>query len=185
MLYVVSGFMRSGTSMMMQALEAGGMEAVYSQARNTEMNERFGEPDYLPNDNYYELDPADYRRRDLGERYDGKLIKCLWGGMMRMPPTECRIVFMRRPAREINVSLLAFFGQAGGPPPLQLDREMEACLAILRDRRSFLSVDEIWYADVVNDPAKVFTALRDAGWPIDVGRSAQVPNRQKMRNSHA
>lgn len=34
MIYIVSGFMRSGTSMMMQALIAGGMQASFSTQRN-------------------------------------------------------------------------------------------------------------------------------------------------------
>ena len=41
-IYVVTGYMRTGTSMMMQCLQAGGLEAVYSPAREG-MNERHGE----------------------------------------------------------------------------------------------------------------------------------------------
>ncbi len=48
MIYLVSGDMRTGTSMMMQALEAGGLEAVYNENRDR-MNQQYGDKDYQPN----------------------------------------------------------------------------------------------------------------------------------------
>src|SRR5690606_28529169 len=86
MIYVVSGYMRCGTSMMMEALQAGGLEAAYSERRDVEMNERWGEPGYLPNERYFELDRHDYRRPDFAQAFDGKLVKCLFGGAIRLPP---------------------------------------------------------------------------------------------------
>lgn len=181
-LYVVSGFMRSGTSMMMQALEAGGLEAAYSMRRDEEMNARWGDADYKPNDNYYELDAEDYLRGDLSERYDGKLVKCLWGGTLRLAPGDYRVVFMRRPASEIRVSLMAFFGSdyAAAQMP-DLDGMMSAAVAVLRDRRSFRSVDEVRYHDVLADPLKVFRGLAENGWPIDPENAAAVPSHSKAR----
>ena len=59
MLYIVSGFMRTGTSMMMKALEAGGLEAAYQQSREA-MRKRYADEHYDPNvGGRYEL-----RRRD-------------------------------------------------------------------------------------------------------------------------
>lgn len=184
MLYIVSGFMRSGTSMMMRALEAGGLEAVYSTKRDTEMNARWGDPDYLPNDSYYELDAEDYLRGDLEQRYPGKLVKCLWGGVLRLPPGDYRVVFMRRPAAEIRVSLLAFFGSdyAARQFP-DLDKAMDGVIEILRDRRSFRSVDVLQYRDVLSDPVAAFASLQ---WPIDVAKAAAVPQAEKARfSAHA
>jgi len=182
MLYIVSGFMRTGTSMMMQALEAGGMEAVYSAKRNAEMNARWGQPDYLPNDNYYELDGEDYLRGDLEQRYEGKLVKCLWGGVLRLPPGDYRVVFMRRPAAEIRISLTAFFGgdDAARQFP-DLDKAMDGIVEVLKDRKSFRSVDVVEYRDVLADPAKVFRSLKSAGWPIDPVKASAIPSRDKAR----
>jgi hypothetical protein len=165
--------------MMMEALEAGGLQAVYSQKRTEDMNKRWGDPDYLPNSNYYELDADDYLRGDLEKRYDGKLIKCLAGGALRLPPGDYRIVFMRRPAAEIRVSLLAFFGS--DQPAMQygnLDKAMDSAVAILKDRKSFRSVDELHYHDVLRDPVAAFASLN---WPIDVAKAASVPRREKAR----
>ena len=47
-LYVVSGFMRTGTSMMMKALEAGGLKVKYKQSRE-EMRKSFADKYYDPN----------------------------------------------------------------------------------------------------------------------------------------
>jgi hypothetical protein len=171
--------MRSGTSMLMQALEAGGLEAVYSKKRDEQMNARWGDADYLPNDSYYELDAEDYQRGDLAQRYSGKLVKCLVGGALRLPPGDYRIVFMRRPAAEIRVSLLAFFGS--DQPATQhgdLDRTMDSAVAILKDRKSFLSVDELHYHDVLREPVAAFASLN---WPIDAAKAAAIPNREKAR----
>lgn len=181
MIYVVSGYMRSGTSMMMEALQAGGLEAAYSERRDIDMNARWGEPDgsYVPNERYFELDRYDYRRPDFAQAFDGKLVKCLFGGAVRLPVGEYRCVFMRRPTAEIAQSLLAFFGEVpdlveGG----RLDAEIERVLSILRDRRSFVQVEEVWLADVISDPRAVFSRL---GWPIDIEKAATVPQRDKLR----
>lgn len=182
MLYIVSGYMRTGSSMMMQSLEAGGMEAVYSRRRDEEMNKRWGAADYVPNDAYYELDGEDYLRGDLEQRYSGKLIKCLWGGIIRLPPGEYRVVFMRRPAEEIRMSLLAFFGTDDAIRQFScLDKAMDNVISVLRDRRSFKSVDVLWYADVLENPRQAFASLN---WPIDVDKAAAIPTRSKARFSN-
>lgn len=184
MLYLVSGFMRCGTSMMMRALEAGGLEAVYSRKRDADMNARWGEPDYLPNDSYYELDAGDYLRGDLEGRYDGKLVKCLWGGALRLPPGGYRVVFMRRPTAEIRLSLLASFGDDGAARDCpDLDGTMDLVVDVLRDRKSFLSVDAVDYRDVLRDPGEVFRRLVDSGWPIDPLKAASIPDHGKARFS--
>lgn len=183
MLYVVSGFMRTGTSMMMGALEAGGLEVAYSTDRNREMNEKWGQPDYLPNDNYYELGADDYSRGDLAERFAGKAVKCLWGGVLRLPVGEYRVVFMRRPVAEIHISLLAFFGNdyAASRYP-DFDKLMDTVVEVLRDRRSMKTVDVVQYHDMIRDPVKTLT---DLNWPIDVKRAAKVPQRHRARFASA
>lgn len=183
MIYLVSGFMRSGTSMCMKALEAGGMEVARSRDRDRRMNDRWGEADspnpYVPNDEYYELDSEDYRKPDFPKPYEGKLIKCLWGGITRLPVGEYRVVFMRRPRAEIQTSLIAFFGHS--MPVVDapdFDQLMDRIVSILRDRRSFRTVDEVWYGDVLADPVSVFRSL---DWPIDPVKAASVPERSKAR----
>ena len=77
MIYVVSGFMRTGTSMMMKALEAGGMDASYKQSRDV-MKDHYADEYYNPNiGGLYELEKQDYQKWDFPRDYEGKLIKAL------------------------------------------------------------------------------------------------------------
>lgn len=183
MIYIVSGYMRCGTSMMMRALEAGGLEAVYSAKRDERMNAKWGEPDYKPNECYYELDPEDYQDADFPSAYEGKLIKCLWGGMLRLRPvTEYRVVFMRRDVGAIRRSLTAFFGQpTEHSQGVNFARQLDNVAAILRDRHSVLSVDEVEYAEAVASPRAVFERLAVNGWPIDPAKAARIPEQRQMR----
>ena len=169
--------------MMMRAMEAGGLEAVYSKRRDDEMNARWGDADYKPNDNYYELEDEDYSRGEFESRYSGKLIKCLWGGALRLPPGDYRIVFMRRPAAEIQMSLLAAFGtDSAATQYSDFDRAMDAVVEILRDRRSFRSVDVLNYRDVLERPKESLASLN---WPIDVEAAAAIPCIGRARFSNA
>jgi hypothetical protein len=181
-LYIVSGYMRSGTSMMMRCLQAGGMDAVYSPDRSHEMNEKWGDDAYKPTDEYYELYRHEYLENRLQEKYDCRLVKALWGAVLRIPPGEYRVIFMRRPVEEIRSSLLAFFGMDSNPLGWEnLDAQLDGVIGVLRDRKSVLSVHEVQYHTVLSDPLEVFKHLHDEGWPIDPwGASAQV-NPMKAR----
>ena len=111
--YVVSGFMRTGTSMMMRALESGGMTACYRQSRD-EMRLRFADEHYDPNiGGLYELAPKDYQDKNFPEPYKGKLIKGLNFCVPRMKvmPDGIRVVLMLRDKEEIRQSYDAFFGK--------------------------------------------------------------------------
>ena len=169
--------------MMMQALEAGGMTAVYSAARDARMNRKWGEPDYRPNERYYELEAEDYQSSDFPSAYEGKLVKCLWGGMLRLQPAaQFAIVFMRREQKAIQRSLTAFFGSPASQacrPDFQ--QQLDNVVAVLRDRRSVSSVHEVQYSQAVHDPLAVFEMLKLAGWPIDPAAAASIPKQRKMR----
>lgn len=177
--------MRCGTSMMMQALEAGGMDAVYSRSRDDQMNSRFGDSDYVPNETYYELDRKEYQDPDFPNMYDGKLVKCLFGGLYKISPeSEYSVIFMRRPKREIYLSLVAFFGQPSDfITNNNFDSEMDRCVDVMKDRRCVKSIIEVQYHDVVNDPYSVFYSLAATGWPIDPEKSSSIVDRGKARFS--
>ncbi len=174
-LYVVSGFMRTGTSMMMRALEAGGLDAEYQQSRE-EMRERFADDHYDPNiGGLYELEKKDYKKPNFPRDYEGKLIKCLNQGVSRMRPMEngIRVVFMRRDREEIRQSYLAFFDKN-----LRIGRNfqdrMDMTVEMIKNRKDVLSCHEFWYRDVVKEPEKHFQELKDSGWEIDVEKATKV-----------
>jgi len=183
MIYIVSGYMRSGTSMMMQALEAGGMEVACSLGRDARMNAKWGAPDYLPNQRYYELEPEDYRDASFPAAYEGRLVKCLWGGALRLRPvTSYRVVFMRRETQAIQQSLTAFFGTPTAETrSADFQRHLDNAVSILRDRRSVASLHEVGYSDVVRNPLQVFDMLAKEGWPINPVSAARIPETKRIR----
>lgn len=104
MLYIVSGYMRSGTSMMMEALVAGGMSAAFSKARDQKMNEKNADDDYKPNESYWEIPLGMYGRLDFPRMYDNKLVKIMYWGLPQMRICPHRIVYMLREPDEIAES---------------------------------------------------------------------------------
>lgn len=182
MLYVVSGFMRTGTSMMMKALEAGGLDAIYRQSREV-MKKRFADEHYDPNiGGLYELDKKDYMEFGFPEKQEGKLIKVLNLGVPRMAVMQegIRVVFMRRDTEEIRQSYDAFFSRQ-----LQNignhERNMQDIKVRILNRKDVISFHEFWYRQVVEDPLKYFAILKDAGWPINVDKAVETVDPQYCR----
>ena len=95
MIYIVSGFFRSGTSMMMQALEAGGLPVYYSRARD-EFNERNTDAAHRPNPvSLFEPSATDLDEPGFQRRHDGKAVKVLIGWPLAIHD-DYRVVVMRR-----------------------------------------------------------------------------------------
>ena len=182
MVYVVSGFMRTGTSMMMKALESGGMNVEYKQSRD-EMKTRFADAHYDPNiGGLYELEHQDYQEIGFPNKYKGKLIKALNGGVPRMDVMNdgIRVIFMRRDPEEIRQSYDAFF-KTQLRSINDLDERMERIIDTINNRKDVLSMNVLWYRDVVENPRKYFQILKDNGWPIDVDECVKVVDPQYCR----
>ena len=64
---------------------------------------------------------------------------------------------------------------------IHVDDILDKAVAICRDRKSFLSVDEVYYRDVLKKPIEVFTRLKNNGWPIDPYKAAEIPTPQLRR----
>lgn len=184
MLYVVSGFMRTGTSMMMRALEAGGLEAVYAPSRE-DMRRKYSDSDYDPNEGgLYELEREQYQAIDFPRAYDGKLIKCLNMGVVTMAtmPYGIMCVFMRRDVEEIRQSYDAFFGkQLGMLDPETFQRRMDLIVERIENRWDVTSLTQLWFRQVVDNPMMYFRQLAEEGWPIDPVKAAAVVNPELCR----
>lgn len=181
-IYIVSGFMRSGTSMMMQCLEAGGLEAAYNPIRD-EMNEDFGDKDYKINEGgFYELTKEEYQDPAFPDNYLGKAVKCLWGGMANLRASDNikNIVFMRRPLEEIAASYEAAFGKKHPAAIPELDEKLDRIQGIL-GKRSDVRLRVVQYHDVIKNPIQVFESL---GWPIDTEKAAAIVDPEKYRHRH-
>lgn len=173
--YVIGGWMRSGTSMMMRALRAGGMDVAYSPARE-ETRRRHADQWYDPNaGGLLELDQADYQAPGFPAGYEGRLIKCLRSGPSRMAhmPGGIRVVYMLRDHEEQRQSLLAFFGRV--PPSVQqLEAETARNLAAIRARAD-IALMTLEYTTVLADPhAAMAGVARFFGVRLDVAAAAAV-----------
>lgn len=180
-LYVVSGYMRTGTSMMMSALEAGGLEACYQQSRDV-MKNRYADDRYDPNiGGLYELERHDYKQSDFPCQFEGKLIKALNMGVVTMNVMpDVKVVFMRRDPEEIRQSFDAFFNKQLGAIA-NLDQRMQRIIERIANRKDVSSLNVFWYREVVNNPQSHFRILQQAGWPIEVGQAAAVVDPQYCR----
>jgi hypothetical protein len=101
--YIVSGLERSGTSMMMQVLEAGGIKIIYDNSRLPDINNPKG---------YYELEGGKIISRLMEgdyslEPYRGKFIKITSYGLQYLPDGKYKIIYMERDIHEIIESMSA------------------------------------------------------------------------------
>ena len=168
--YIVSGYMRTGTSMMMQCLVACGMESVHD-LRREQMNQRWGDRFYRPNKHgFYEPWYSQLRDPGFPRQYEGKLLKVLWGGLSALVelPGGYKIVFMRRHPEEIRQSYEGFFGKPLRLPSLfHYEERMRYALDYIENRSDMQLSAVFQYRDVVDNPLPAFQKLANAGWPID------------------
>lgn len=175
--YVVSGFMRTGTSMIMKALEAGGMTASFKEAKN-DIAHRYAREDYHPNINgMYELEDADYKAWDFPRGYEGKLIKSLNAGVTRFAvmPEGIKVVFMIRDPIEIQASFIKFFGQEICRWQMETyERDKEEIIERIENRRDVKSVEIFDYDMVLRHPLDCLEYLTGEGWPFDIDKAVAV-----------
>ncbi len=131
---VVSGLPRSGTSMAMQMLQAGGVPAMTDSLRAADENNPRG---------YLEFERVKQLKSDKAwlDEAHGKVVKVIHMLLTELPDDrEYRIVFMNRDLREVVASqsaMLARSGRAGGGLPAE--RMIAMYEAQLRTVREWLS----------------------------------------------
>jgi hypothetical protein len=123
---IVSGLPRSGTSMMMQMLQAGGMPCLVDGAREADENNPRG---------YFEFDAVKRLHNDtslLGEAV-GKAVKIVAPLLPRLPAdleAPLRIIFMERDIDEVLASQAAMLTRLGKPPSSASQDALKASYAI-------------------------------------------------------
>lgn len=106
---IVSGLPRSGTSLMMQMLTAGGMQVITDGQRPPDQHNPRG---------YYELEAVKHTRTDHSwlARAEGKAVKVVHVLLPHLPlDREYRVIFMQRDLIEIIASQRAMLQQQGRP----------------------------------------------------------------------
>lgn len=152
---VVSGLPRSGTSLMMQMLSAGGMPVLTDAQRPADASNPRGYFEYAPVKRMHTGDTA-----WLGDAH-GKAVKIV-SALLTTLPTQYvyRIIFMQRPLDEVIQSQRAMRERLGTiSDDFDADRLMEDTVRHLQTIESWLaaqnwlSVLPVGYMDVLADPA--------------------------------
>jgi len=171
--YIVSGYMRSGTSMMMKVLEGAGLTARYNTKKDEVLGEKYGRGEYHPNpEGFFELGRREFDDPGFPGMFAGELIKVLHWRLKGLPAHSYRICFMTRDPKEIEVSYLKMFRRR---PPFVLQKYHELVAEVVREveLRGDSEILPVAHADMLKDPAAVLKRLRRAGWPVtDIEKGA-------------
>ena len=159
---LVSGLPRTGTSMMMKAIHAGGIEPIVDNIRKADEDNPKG---------YYEFEPVKKTKEDASWLNDapGKVVKMVYRLLYDLPAEfQYRVVFMRRDIKEVLASqnkMLERSGKSGGGIS---DEQMEALFAAelakcekwLAEQPNF-SVLSVVHRDMINDAATQVQKIND------------------------
>ncbi len=182
---LVTGLPRTGTSMMMQILKAGGLPVLTDGVRVRDEDNPRG---------YYEFEPVKKTRKDPSwlPRARGMAVKMVYRLLRDLPGDgRYRVVFMQRRLSEVRVSqeaMLARSGQRVAPMDLAtFERtfagELRRVAEWLEERENF-RVLELDYSRVVEDPGPAIEALADfldGGLDARAMRAAVEPGLYRQR----
>jgi hypothetical protein len=187
--FIVTGLPRSGTSMMMQMLAAGGIPVVVDDVREEDEDNPQG---------YWEYE----RVKDLDKNRDkswvkanrGKAIKVI-SFLLRDLPRENRykIVFMRRDIEEIIVSQNKMLLRRGEPTSAEDDararEDFEAHLRFVKtlfDLRSNFEVLDVGFRETIENPdATARKVARFLGRTLRIDGMVGVVDKSLYRNQRA
>jgi hypothetical protein len=180
---VVSGLPRSGTSMAMKMLEAGGIEVVTDGVRTADVDNPKG---------YFELEKVKNLHQDQDRAWlrdaRGKAVKIISFLLKSLPAdNNYKVVLMLRNLQEIVASqnkMLTNRGEEKGDDA----RAVELLQQDLRDARFFLrrpqfEVLDVQYKDALERPREQADRIAAfLGRPLDVAKMAEIVDLQLYRN---
>ena len=176
MIVVVSGLPRSGTSMMMQILGAGGLDVLTDEVRVADESNPRG---------YMEYEPvkASARSSDWVREAEGKVVKVIAQLVPHLPPGhEYAILFMRRDLDEILESQSAMLARLGRRAAATnyaalkdvFERQLATAVAYVEAQPNMRSLT-VDYVSVLGDPvASIESITAFLGLDLDVARAADV-----------
>lgn len=150
--YIVSGLPRSGTSMMMQMLAAGGADLFTDNKREADKSNPKG---YLEHAGIKNL----AKNKKLIVEAEGKIVKVVAPQLKYLPPWyNYKVIFMKRDINEVIVSQNKMSGNGEKNFPYQLKQHYENLLKeVIEDCLSKVHFDhiEVNYEDALNRPEEV------------------------------
>ena len=184
---IVSGLPRSGTSLMMQMLQAGGMKLLTDERRAANQNNPRG---------YFEYEAVKRSGTDvswLGQA-GGRAVKVIHLLLRHLPlDRQYRVIFMLRDVQEVLASqraMLKASGQSGaritdGQLAAVFEQQLQEMRRWLSERPNF-RVLCVNYRDVLGDPsAAAQTISLFLGGRLDVSAMASAVDRTLYRQRRA
>jgi hypothetical protein len=179
---IVSGLPRSGTSLMCQMLDNGGVEVVTDRLRTADTDNPRG---------YYELEKVKKIKEDASwlPETRGKAFKMVSQLLYDLPRTEhYRVIFMERDLDEVLVSQEKMLARLGRPAaPREKIRQafishLERIHGWLAGQRH-IAILRVNYKDLVERPAEMAKVVNDfvGGW-ADPARMAESVDSSLYRN---
>jgi hypothetical protein len=180
---IVSGLPRSGTSLMMQMLAAGGLPVLTDQERKPDTDNPRG---------YLEWEPAKLlpKQPDLIAQAEGKVVKVISQLLMALPDGhEYRVVFMERPMPEVLASQDEMLRRRGTTDFVSHDVMTNAFQGHLKkvnawlEAKAGLTLLRIGYGDLLRDPLQQARAVQKfTGHALDVEAMARQVDPNLYRN---
>lgn len=179
MIYLVSNVHRSGSSMLMRCLEAGGLTPVFNkQADSMNKSAPLG---YIPNPNgFYQFTNIISNR--FIHLYENKLIKCPIRYLLKLPEGEYKLAFIKRNPKEIRASMKKWTPyQSWGKDEVltYLYNEYVDEVLFQISKRKDIDITVLNYFDIVIDPVGELSKL--SFWNIDVNKAALVVDESLYR----
>lgn len=181
---VVSGLPRSGTSMMMKMLEAGGQMILTDSIRQADTNNPNG---YYEFERVKKLKEGDY---EWIADSKGKVVKIVTGLIMQLPADHpYKIIFMQREMGEVLSSQKKMLGRLGKEDDKVADEKMakiyqehlkqvNAWIA----KQPNIEVLYVNYNNMVSDPFDSLHKVNEfLGGEMDVNTMAGVVNKELYR----
>ncbi|HVI11155.1 MAG TPA: sulfotransferase domain-containing protein [Candidatus Binatia bacterium] len=170
MITIVSGIPRSGTSLMMQMISAGGMPVLTDGQRSADANNPRG---------YYELESVKSlaRNPEVISQAEGKVVKVISSLLTFLPVQhEYRVVFMRRPLEEVMKSQDRMMGRLGKDIPAAANESVAAAfekhlkqIDQWMSQQPNIGVLYVDYASVLDDAQREAARIKDfLEYPLDV-----------------
>ncbi len=173
---IVSGLPRSGTSMMMRMLDAGGLSALTDHVRKADADNPRG---------YFEFEPVKKTKEDPSwlDQAGGRAVKMVYRLLYDLPPgREYRIIFLRRRLEEVVASqdvMLSRRGRQGGnlsqEKLIGLFEQQLAEFDVWAGRQPSFKVLYVSYNDTLANPAATVQAVNAfLGGGLDVAAMSRV-----------
>jgi predicted AlkP superfamily phosphohydrolase/phosphomutase/tetratricopeptide (TPR) repeat protein len=181
---IVSGLPRSGTSMMMQILDAAGMDMLTDKKRKPDNNNPQG---------YYEFEPVKRLMIDKSwlPEASGKTVKIIAQLLPFLPVSyNYKIIFMRRNMSEILISQQIMLGKKADTEakifPIKLNEAFEKQLKKVEDwldAQANIEILNVNYSDVVENPDEEFDAILGfLNVEGDMGKMKKMVSKKLYRN---